>query len=396
MVVRRTWLLPLAWTLLANSCSESTSGERGVTEKWYQSQPTYSNARPAVLASTVFFGTGDGRIIARDVSTGTPKWDTKVGSSAIEGANLIVSNGTVIAPVQTYTVALDAVTGKERWRYSAPNDTTDAAPGAFAGPGSVVESRIDTDGTTAFIPAWGASVGAVDVASGTVRWIWQPGRIEGDTAASGVFRSGSMGVKVSGDTVFATMWHYLTRAGVPSEALVIAINKQTGAEFWRVRLPYQAGGVLIQTAPVFYQNLVIVHTLAARTYAIDRSTQTLRWEFTPPGFMSSTSAGPELLGDQLYIDGGNGKIYALHAADGTQVWSYEFGFSTTSDMLATTRRLLFTQGNVLYILDRNTGLKVAATGQPHTSDPLFASPPAASQGLVFVTVAGAAWCFEEP
>jgi hypothetical protein len=65
-------------------------------------------------------------------------------------------------------------------------------------------------------------------------------------------------------------------------------------------------------------------------------------------------------------------------------------------MLATTRRLLFTQGNVLYILDRNTGLKVAATGQPHTSDPLFASPAAASQGLVFVTVAGAAWCFEEP
>jgi outer membrane protein assembly factor BamB len=112
--------------------------------------------------------------------------------------------------------------------------------------------------------------------------------------------------------------------------------------------------------------------------------------------MSSTSAGPELSGDQVYVDGGNGSIYALRAADGSQIWSYAFGSSTTGDMLATTRRLLFTQGNVLYILDRNTGLKVAATGQPHTSDPLFASPAAASQGLVFVTVAGAAWCFEEP
>jgi outer membrane protein assembly factor BamB len=396
MVVVRTWPLVLASMLLGNSCRESTSGDRGVTERWYQPQPSYSNARPAVLASTVFFGTGDGRIIARDVNTGAAKWDVKVGSTAIEGANLIVSNGAVIAPVQTYTVALDAVTGIERWRYSAPNDTTDVPAGAYAGPGSVVQSRIDTDGTTAFVPAWGASVGAVDVGSGAVRWVWQPGRIEGDTAASGVFRSGSMGVKVSGDTVFATMWHYLNRAGVPSEALVVAINKQTGAEFWRVRLPYQAGGVLIQTAPVVYQNLVIVHMLAARTYAIDRSTQTVRWEFTPPGFMSSTSAGPELSGDQVYVDGGNGSIYALHAADGSQIWSYAFGFSTTSDMLATTRRLLFTQGNVLYILDRNTGLKVAATGQPHTSDPLFASPAAASQGLVFVTVAGAAWCFEEP
>jgi outer membrane protein assembly factor BamB len=396
MVVVRMWPLVLGSMLIANSCSESTSGDRGVTEKWYQSQPSYSSARPAVLGSTVFFGTGDGRVIAREVNTGAAKWDVKVGNTAIEGANIIVANGTVIAPVQTYTVALDAVTGIERWRYSAPNDTTDVAPGAFAGPGSVVESRIDTDGATVFIPAWGASVGAVDVATGAVRWVWQPSRIAGDTAASGVFRSGSMGVKVSGDTVFATMWHYLNRAGVASEAWVVAINKLTGAEFWRVSLPYKPGGVLIQTAPVVYQNLVIVHLLSARTYAIDRNTQTIRWEFTPPGFMSSTSAGPELLGDAVYVDGGNGKIYALHTADGTQIWSYTFGFSTTSDMLVTTRRILFTQGDVMYILDRNTGLKVAATGQPHTTDPLFASPAAAFQGLVFVTVAGAAWCFQEP
>jgi len=154
--------------------------------------------------------------------------------------------------------------------------------------------------------------------------------------------------------------------------------------------------VLIQTAPVVYQNLIIVHTLNARTYAIDRETQTVRWEFTPPGFMNSTSSGPELSEDRVYVDGGNGSIYALHAADGTQIWSYAFGFSTITDMLVTSRRLLFNQGDVLYILDRRTGLRVAATRQPHTSDPLFASPAAASQGLIFVSVADAAWCFEEP
>jgi outer membrane protein assembly factor BamB len=239
-------------------------------------------------------------------------------------------------------------------------------------------------------------VGAVDLRTGAVRWVWRPGVIAGDTATSGVFRSGAMGVKVSGDTVFTTVWHYLTRAGIPSEAWVVAINKLSGAELWRVRLPYQAAGVLIQSAPAVYQNLVIVHTLAGRTYAIDRVAQTISWEFTPPGIMNSTVAGPELFGDQVYVDGGDGKIYAIHAADGSQIWSFPFGTQATRDMLATTHRLLFSQGTVMYVLDRSTGLSVAVTGQPRTSDPLFASPAAFSQGLIFVSVAGAAWCFEEP
>jgi hypothetical protein len=34
--------------------------------------------------------------------------------------------------------------------------------------------------------------------------------------------------------------------------------------------------------------------------------------------------------------------------------------------------------------------------QPHTSEPLFASPAASANGLVFITVGDAALCFEEP
>ena len=395
-MITRFWPMLLGVLLLSGSCRDSTSGAGGVTEKWYQSQASYSNARPAVLGSVVFFGTGDGRIIARDVNTGAVKWDIQIGNAAVQGANLVVSNGALVAPVLTNTVALDAQTGTELWRYAAPDDTTDVATGTSVAPGSVVHSHIDADGSTVFIPAWGASVSAVDLRTGAVRWVWRPGVMTGDTATSGVFRSGAMGVKVSGDTVFTTVWHYLTRAGVPSEAWVVAINKASGVELWRVPLPYQAAGVLIQSAPALYQNLVIVHTLAGRTYAIDRVTQTISWQFTPPGFMYSTVTEPELSGDQVYVDGGNGNIYALHAADGSQIWSFAFGAQATSDMLATPRRLLFTQGTLMYVLDRSTGLMVASTGQPHTSDPLFASPAAFSQGLVFVSVADAAFCFEEP
>jgi outer membrane protein assembly factor BamB len=163
-----------------------------------------------------------------------------------------------------------------------------------------------------------------------------------------------------------------------------------------VKLPFEGSGVLIQTAPALYQNLVIVHTVSARTFAIDRATQQIAWEFTAPGFTFSTSSGPEVSGEVVYVDGGDGQIYALRAADGTIVWKGLYGLETTHDMLVTDRHIIFPTGAELHVLDRQTGQQVALTVQPHTSDPLFASPAAFANGLVFITVADAAWCFEDP
>jgi outer membrane protein assembly factor BamB len=343
----------------------------------------------------VFFGTGDGQVIARDINSGTQVWSAKTGADAIDGANLIARSGVVVASAILYTVGIDALSGRELWRYKAPNDTTGVAGGAFL-PGTVIDSRLDADDQLVYIPAWGASISALDLHTGTPRWVWQPGQLAGDTATSGAFRSGSMGARVSGDTVFATLWHYVTRLGGPSEAWVVALDRSTGKEFWRVRLPYQGSGVLIEAAPVVYQNLVIVHTLSARTYAIDRTTQQVVWEFTVPSATLSTIAGPELYGDAVYVDGGDQHMYALSATNGHPRWSAEFETETTRDLLVSANRVTFTNGGTLYLLDRQTGRRVAAAAQPQTSDSFFASPALFANGLIFVTVGGAAWCFDEP
>ena len=374
----------------------ATSASGGVHEQWYKAQSGWAWARPGVSGNTVYFGTGDGQIIARDDSTGAPRWTTQVGPDAVRGANILVRSGVVVAPVRNYTAGLDAQTGQQLWHYEAPEDTTGTIPGGTTYPGSVVLSRIDADDQTVFIPAWGASVSAVDLKSGAVRWIWQPGRIEGDTATSGVFRSGSMSVRVSGDTVFATMWHYVNRQGGFSEAWLVALDRLTGHEFWRVKLPYQGSGVLIEGAPVVYGNLIIVHTVSARTYAIDRTTQKVAWEFTVPSATNSTIAGAEMYGDAVYVDGGDHHIYALGASDGTVLWSAAFHTQADRDLLATARRITFVEGGTLYVLDRQTGKQIASVTQPRTTDPLFASPAAFANGLVFVTVGDAAWCFDEP
>lgn len=387
--------LPLL-AAVVGSCGDSSTGPGGgVRERWYQAQSSFGRARPAISGTTVFFGTGDGQVIARNINSGAVLWSAKVSNEGIEGANLIVRSNVVVAPSVFHTAALDAQTGRELWRYQAPNDTVGVLAGS-ANPGTLIDARIDADNDVAYIPAWGASVSAVDLRTGVVRWVWQPGFIAGDTATSGVFRSGSMGVRISGDTLFATLWHFTNRAGGFSEAWLVALAKLSGAELWRVRLPFEGSGVLVEAPPVLYQNLVIVHTLSARTYAIDRSSQTIAWEFVVPGAAFSTIAGPEISGDTVYVDGGDGQIYALRAADGTIVWKGLYGLATTRDMLVTDRHIIFPTGGELHILDRRTGLQLVDAVQPHTSDPLFASPAASANGLVFITVANAAWCFEDP
>jgi len=343
----------------------------------------------------VFFGTGYGQVIAREIASGASLWTATISRDGINGANLVVRSNVLIAPTVFQTVALDAQSGQELWRYEAPKDTVGVSS-SLANPGQLVDARIDADNELVYIPAWGASVSAVGGRSGALRWVWQPGVIDGDTASSGVFRSGSMGVRISGDTLFATLWHDTNRAGGTSEAWVVALQRLTGPELWRVKLPFVGSGALIQAAPVLYQNLVIVHTVSGRTFAIDRSSRDIAWAESATGYTISTLAGPEVLGDVVYVDGGDAQIYALRASNGSVVWKGAFGSSTSRDMLLTGRNIIFPTGGELHILDRLSGKQIAVFAQPHTSDPLFASAAQASNGLIYITVAGAAWCFEEP
>src|ERR1700719_4567902 len=107
--------VPLMLTAIG-SCHESSgpAGEQ-VHQRWYVAQSGYGRARPTILNTMVFFGTGDGQVIARDINSGTQVWSAKTGVDAIDGANLIARSGVVVASAILYTVGLDAQTGRELW-----------------------------------------------------------------------------------------------------------------------------------------------------------------------------------------------------------------------------------------------------------------------------------------
>jgi outer membrane protein assembly factor BamB len=385
--------LGMSATAILLGCGGDATAPRdgGVRERWFQTQSGFGEARPAIAGTLVYFGTGDGRVIARDARTGAAFWNTRVASTRIAGYRLLARSGVVVVPISFETVGLDAQTGAILWQYEAPNDTVNNR----SDPGYVGATRPDADDATAYIPAWGASVSAVDLRTGSVRWVWQAGTMEGDTAAAGIFRSGSMGVTVSGDTVFATVWHFTIRNGITADPWVVALDKNTGLELWRAKVPHAGSIVTIEAPPIIYENLVIVRVLKGPVYAIDRATRQVVWQFYAGGQISTIS-GLTLHGETLYLDGGDQRIYALRARDGAMSWSSPSSGQVNRDILATDRRITFTNGQDLFVLDRGTGAPVTNTKQPRTHDSFFASAAAYANGAIFVTVGDGAWAFEEP
>ena len=380
--------LRLTPLLAVLSCSDPTAVSSRLHDRWFQPQQDQSYSRPVVAGNLVIFGTGDGFLIGRNKATGAIVWRTAVGEQ-VQGERLVARDDVVVASLLWTTVGVNAMTGDIRWTYRAPIDTV----GGRTSPGQLELNRVDADNSMAFIPAWGASVSAVDLASGAVRWVWQPGRAPTDTAVSGVFRSGATGVRVSGDTVYARVWHFLVANGVRSEVWMVALDKLSGHELWRVTVPSYWGGAGLDGAPAVYGSFVIFNE-GGHEYAIDARTQRIAWDF-PTTPVYTTVSESELYGDIVYHDGGDHNIYALQAATGALVWKAPIPNEATQDLLVTDRRVIFPNGLFMDVLDRSTGKLLVDQEMPDVNMPI-SSPASWDAGQIFVNVFGGAWSFTEP
>lgn len=384
--------------MLGAACNDSTEpGQGRVNERWFKPQAEgFPRSRPLATGNAVYFADGGGSVISRDLSTGDVKWATNIGASAhtnsvkIGGENLILAAGVLVAAVQFHVSALDPANGREVWRYEPPLDTVNQPSPR---PGFVEKTRMAADERTVFIAAWGASVSAVDLQTGQPRWIW---RVESTLPN----RSGSFGVQISGDTVFATVWHFLNTSGTQSEAWLVALDKQTGQEYWRVVFPRQSSGTMINCAPAVWQNLVIVTLVSGELFAVDRRTRSIAWtipaKISASGLGTALVTGPEVYGDVVYANGSDQQLHAYRAVDGTQIWESAAG-QLIDDLLVTDKFVYGPDGGTLWIVDRLTGTRYAAPGHPRKSvNYTYTSRAAAHNGQIFVTFSNGAWSFDEP
>jgi outer membrane protein assembly factor BamB len=392
-------MLAIASVTLGSACNDPTRpGEGKVKERWFQSQSVgFPYPAPLVSEPTVYFASGGGLVIARDLETGTATWTTSIGQSIhtaaneIGGQNFLLRNGVLITAVRYHVSGLDAVSGAKVWQYNPPLDTIYEP--SSPRPGYVVNTRIAADDNTVFIPAWGATVSAVDIKTGQAKWVW---RVE-PTLQN---RSGSYGVQVSGDTVFATVWHFLNQSGTQSEAWLVALDKQTGQEFWRVVFSPPASGTMINCAPVIWRNLVIVTLVSGHVFAVDRNTQSIVWHILPQiaanGLGTALITGAEVYQDVVYANGSDQKVHAYRASDGTELWA-TFAGQLGTDLSVSNKFVYASNGTNLVVLDRMTGAQYSALGHPRKSaNYTFSSGATAANGRVFITISDAAWSFDEP
>ena len=379
---------------VVTSCVDSTGPNGHVRQRWYQRQLGWGDSRPVVVGNTVYFTAGDGWMVAYDTRTGAVRWARQLAHEEISGPNLVARHGVVVAALTWTTIAVDAASGRELWRYYAPPDTTGTGS-TVAAPGEVVLAHLTVDDQVVYVPAWGGTVSAVDVLTGAVRWTWRLGRLPTDTATSGVFRSAAAGVAVGGDTVYATVSHFRIKSGVESDTWLVALDRTTGRQLWIVAVPKLGSGISVGSTPIVTGKLVIFSLWGGHTYAIDRLTRRIAWEYNAKSQHTSL-AQAELFDGVVYVDGGDDHMYAIDAANGHVIWSAQFATQTTRDMLLTRRRVVFSNGGTLYVLDRLTGRQIVQVVQPGTWDSFFASAPAYADGQIFVTVGDGAWSFDEP
>ncbi|HEX7939911.1 MAG TPA: PQQ-binding-like beta-propeller repeat protein [Gemmatimonadaceae bacterium] len=359
---------------------------------WVQKQALWPWARPVVNGATVIFATGDDRLIARDRRTGGEVWSTQVTSvnddPQVAGENLVIAGGVVVAAVSRNTVGVDVSTGKQLWSYGAPSDTLIDDPGSAA---MVAGVDLDADDSTVYVPAWGASLSAVNVRTGIARWVWR-------SPAGAQFRAGGKAARVSGDTVFQTVWQCVNKNCNLAEGWVMALDRRTGAEFGKAVIPAYTSVVVFNGGIALYQNLVIVTGPGGQVWAIDRSTYQVAWHYGPTPALTSTVAGPVLAGNVVYTDGGDEHAVGLRASDGAVVWRAPIESQATKGLFVSATRVYVPEAGVLNIIDRSSGRYVARIEQPNvgTNGSLFATPVTTFGSLVYATVGGAAWCFVEP
>ena len=357
-----------------------------VQQRWYVQLP---NADPSALKPSplwtphgVVVPASFGTLVALDTATGAKRWTAN--ARAFAGTRPILRNGAVVIAENFGAASVNAVTGAVQWSFDAPEDlrvsALDGSPGDLAFSALAI---LGSDASTAYLPAWGGVVSAIDLATGTARWVWR------DTTRIST-PAGATGATVNGDTIYVHAWNTFVRGQSPSELWLVALRSQDGTELWRLKLPEEGAGTAPATSPLLYNNLLIVRQFQ-RVIAIDRFTRTVVWTYQEPNTY--------LANVNLALDGGRvflalnpaddliGIHIALNAATGAPVWRTVTRHSPVYDLVVSPTRLYSNHNGFVTILDRTSGQLLARVAPPIEPESCgFLSSTTVGNGLVAIRI----------
>ena len=173
------------------------------------------NSKPAVHGSMVYVGSEDGYLYALDTDIGALVWQREIGNYSRPSPS--VHDGVVYigSEITRHVVALDADSGRQRWRSSRSSSARDFRTGGLLHP--VLSGGM--------IYTWNqVGVVALDAATGEQSWqSWVGRNLYPPVVSGGVVYAGSYQV-LQGGSYEASLLAY--------EASLLAIDAETGERLW--------------------------------------------------------------------------------------------------------------------------------------------------------------------
>jgi outer membrane protein assembly factor BamB len=211
--------------------------------------------------------------------------------------------------MDTYLYAIDQETGKEKWKYKSRLPI--ASSPAVAG------------GTLFFVSSAGA-LGAVDVATGKIKWVYA-------TEYERKFEAKNLHGYPSAAQTIPDAWDIWTSSPAVAngkvyfgsgDGNVYALDAQSGVLQWK--FPTRD---VVHASPAVYNNTVYVGSWDSYLYAIDAETGQEKWSLktgedatihNQVGFQSS----PAVVDGVVYVGCRDAHVYAVDAATGRKKWDY--------------------------------------------------------------------------
>ena len=306
---------------------------------------------PAVADGVVYIGSFDGSLYAVDQQTGKQKW--KFDTPRQVASTPAVADGVVyLRGFDAVLYALDAATGAVKWRFTTEFERRFQAnrlhgypPGfqtipdsfdLFLSSPAVVNGRV-------YFGSGDGGVYAVDTQTGQLIWKFSTGDVVHASPAvvNGVVYIGSW------DSYFYALdadtgqekWRFHAgednfvhnQVGFQSSAAVVdgvvytgcrdghfyALDAGTGRKKW----DYMTNLSWVNATPAVRDGIVYTGTSdSGRFFALEAKTGRLRFNFSAKAQIFSS---PAVAGDLAYFGVANGRLFAVDAKSGKEVWMFQ-------------------------------------------------------------------------
>ena len=302
---------------------------------------------PTVFGGAVYVGSRDGYLYAIAAKTGTLLWKFRT-KGAVNSTPAVSDGRAYFSSLDGNVYAVDTADGREAWRFRTGGERRFTAPGIhgiqpahemMADPFDVFLSSPALDGGVLFIGSGDHNVYALDAATGRVRWKFTTGNVvhASPAVAGGIVYIGSWDryMYALDEQTGALRWKFITgddrtiynQVGIAGSAAVAngivyfgcrdstfyALDARDGHLRWK----HDEHGSWVIASPAI-RNGTVYYTASdeRKLFALDASTGKERFE-VPYGAYSFSS--PALAGNVAFFGSSDGRFYGVDVRSGKVV-----------------------------------------------------------------------------